>query len=386
MRVEEELFLNSPFSLLNAIILLLWVLTFVRTLLNLWLIPRLRGDAPAGGPRVSVIIPARNEAGSIARTVRAFLAQSYADLELIVVDDRSTDETATILQGIAREDSRLRVLPGTETPVGWLGKPWALHQGREIATGELLLFVDADIVYEPPAVAAAVAELQSTGAAMLTIFPCMVMQSFWERVSMPMLAMTLYAFVPTWFSNRTRFVRLGLGAGTGNLIRRSDYIAAGGHEALRQAVVDDVGMARLLRRHGRRTTVARSNDLVSVRMYANLGEIVHGFTKNVFAAFGRSYVVTVLFLVLSLVLHVMPYGVAATGDLFSITTVLLITVTRLVVFASLGYPLLYAVLAHPLMVMVWMYLATRSAWLTGVKKQLAWRGRSYDANRTRFGA
>ena len=236
--------------------------------------PRLRGGREPHGPLVSVIIPARNEAPNIERTVRALLAQTYAPLEVIVVDDRSDDATASIVEGITDGDGRLQLLRGADAPEGWLGKPWALHQGSGMARGEILLFVDADIHYEPEAVAAAVAHLQESGAAMVTLAPHLVMETVAERIAMPMLALALFSFIPTWFSNRTTIARLGVGGGTGNLIRRPDYEAAGGHEALRDAVVDDVATARLLRRHGRRTVVVRAGDLVSVRMYDGARAIV----------------------------------------------------------------------------------------------------------------
>jgi chlorobactene glucosyltransferase len=374
--------IEDPLSILQFVTLVAWVTTLLRTLLNLALIPRLPDGAETRGPLVSVIIPARNEEENIERTVRAFLAQTYESLEIIVVNDRSTDATGPILQSIPG----VRLVEGVEPPQGWLGKPWALHQGEKVARGELLLFVDADIVYEPPAVAGAVAQLRAAGTSMVTLFPRLVMATFWERLAMPYLAVVAYAILPTWLSNRTRIPILGVGGGTGNLIRRDHYDAAGGHESLRAAVVDDVGMARLLRRNRYRTTVVRASAYTSVRMYEGRRAIVEGFTKNIFAVFHRSYVLTLAFAILGVVFHVVPYWWAAHGELMSIITVALITVTRLILFASLGYPLHYAVWAHPFMIVFWTWLSLRSMWITGVRKQLSWRGRTYDADRTRFGA
>lgn len=371
--------------ILNSIVLIAWIAAFFRTILNLTLIPRLRAAADSTGPLVSVIIPARNEAAAIERTVRAMLAQTYSPLEVLVVDDRSEDATGSILEAMAREDARLRVVAGSEPPAGWLGKPWALQQGSRAARGEILLFVDADILYEPPAVAAAVAHVQRSGAAMVALAPHLIMGSVAERVAMPMLAMALYVFIPTWLSNRTTFARLGIGGGTGNMIRRSDYEAAGGHETLRDAVVDDVGMARLLRRHRCRTVVVRAGELVSVRMYEGGRAIVEGFTKNSFAVFGRSYIWTLAVVALSLIFHVLPYAWAAAGEWLAVATVILITLTRALLFRSLRYPFHYALWAHPAMILMWTWIMLRSMWLTGVRRQLAWRGRSYDAAATRFG-
>src|SRR5687768_1778736 len=307
-------------------------------------------------------------------------------MEIVVVDDRSSDATASILDSIAAGDARLRVIRGAEPPEGWLGKPWALHQGQGFARGELLLFVDADIVYEPPAVAAAVRQLRESETSMVTLFPRLIMTTFWEKLAMPYLAFTAYSILPTWFANRTRIPILGVGGGTGNLVRRDHYDAVGGHASLREAVVDDVATARLLRRRGYQTTVAGASSLTSVRMYEGRREIVEGFTKNIFAVFQRSYALTLTLAVLGVIFHVLPYWWALTGELLSVLTVALITMTRLILFASLRYPLHYAVWAHPFMILFWTWLWIRSMWITGIRRRLAWRGRTYDPDRTHFGA
>lgn len=359
-----------------------------RTIVNLALVPRLRARAVPSGetPLVSVIVPARDEERAIERTVRAFLAQSWPALELIVVNDRSTDATGTILKRIASEDARLIVVDNEEPPAGWLGKPWALHQGSLRARGELLLFVDADVLYDRDAVAAAVLHLQERGVPMVSLFPRFVMRGFWEHIVMPNLAFFAFTVLPLWLSNRSRVRVLGIGAGTGNLVRRADYDAVGGHESLRDAVVDDVGLARLVRRSGRPTVCARAEDLVSVRMYEGLGEIVRGFTKNGFAVTGRSYAIVAVFLVLGFVLHLLPFGLALTGDVVSIASVIVLTLTRLILFLALRYRLDNALLGHPLMIAVWFAIMVRSTWYTGIRRQLMWRGRTYDARRTKFGA
>jgi glycosyltransferase involved in cell wall biosynthesis len=371
--------------LLTLIVLAAWVLAFFRTIVNLALIPRLRRDErPAREPLVSIIIPARDEARVIERTVRAFLAQTYPHFELIVVNDRSADATGAILRSI--EDERLVVIDGEEPSAGWLGKPWALHQGSRRAHGEILLFVDADVIYAPDALRAAVATFEQRRPALLTLLPFFELHGFGENASMPMLALTCFTFLPTWLSNRTRGVALAIGGGTGNLVLRDAYEAAGGHEALKDSVVDDVGLARLIRRSGGLTIVVRGDDLIALRMYHGLREVIEGFTKNSFAVAGRNYVVAFLFAAGCLVFHIVPYMLALTGDRISIATVVVITATRLILFRSLRYRLDNALLLHPIMAAIWLWIFVRSTWLTGVRRKLLWRGRTYDARQTRFGA
>jgi len=155
---------------------------------------------------------------------------------------------------------------------------------------------------------------------------------------------------------------------------------------LKNSVIDDVGLARLVRRSGRRTFVYRGDDVLSVRMYHGGREIVEGFTKNMFVVSGRSYLTTLISFLLGGVFHIFPYVLAATGNIRGIITVGVITVTRVILFRSLRYPLLYAVFAHPLMVAFWGWISLRSAWIVGVRRKLTWRGRSYDPSQTRFGA
>jgi chlorobactene glucosyltransferase len=365
-------------------VLAFWLLTLGRTVLNLLLVPRLRSRMPRETPRVSVIVPARDEERTIERTVRALLGQTYPALELVVVNDRSTDATGAILNAI--DDPRLIVVDGIEPPPGWLGKPHALHLGAQRATGELLLFIDADIIYAPDAVAAAVARLEESGASMLSLLPHFELHGFWEHVAVPNLLVVAFTMLPLWITNKTRIPLFAVGGGPGNLIRRADYDAIGGHESLKDAVVDDVALARRVRRSGRRSEVALANDLISLRMYHGLREIVDGFTKNTFAVFNRSYTSVAVILILTLVGHALPYALAVTGDVFGIITVALIALTRVVLYGALGYRFDNALLGHVPMMLIWSWILLRSVWLTGVKRQLTWRGRTYDAKKTRFGA
>ena len=371
--------------ILAAIVLFIWILMFIQTIANLRAVPHLRADqSPNDGPLVSIVIPARNEARIIERSVRAFLAQDYENFEVIVVNDRSTDATGEILR--AFNDPRLTVIDGSDTPAGWLGKPWALEQATARAQGELLLIVDADLIYAPEALRAAVAELERSGAAMLTLFPNIEMKTFAEQVAMPMMAFFAYCGLPLWSAHRTKSARVAMGGGSGNLIRRSVLQSIGGFAALKNAVVDDIALARLARHHGEITRIARADDLVTVRMYHGGREVLEGFTKNTFTTLNRNYVVAAVLMALSFVLHLFPYVFAFTGDSFAIATVILISATRVILFRSLGYRLDNAIFLHPLMVGFWAYIFLRSMWITGVRNELRWRGRVYDAAATRFGA
>jgi glycosyltransferase involved in cell wall biosynthesis len=354
---------------------------------------------PEREPLVSIIIPARNEAQAIGRTVRGLLAQTYRNLEVIVVDDQSSDRTPAIVAEVAASDPRLTLVRGEAPPRGWLGKPWALHQGSQRARGELFFFIDADVVYSPPALAAAVTHLQRSGATLLTLFPNFEMEGFWENVAMPQFAFVGFALLPAWLSNRTTHPSLGIGGGVGNLVMRDAYVEADGHAALHQAVIDDVALSRLVRAAGKRTEVVRAEDLVSIRMYRGARSIVEGLTKNMFTAFGRRLWIVPPVVGLVLAVNLIPYalliaaivhamrGVPLTiAEWLGCAAVVFLTLTRVVLFAALRYRLDNALFLHPLMILFSLYIYVRSAWRTGVRGRVEWRGRTYDAADTRFGA
>ena len=389
-------------TVLVAAVFVLWAISFANAVLSLLLVPRLGerlsepqspGVSPgdlatgpearslrAGGPlSVSLIVPARNEARIIEQSVRSFLAQDYPALEVIVVNDRSTDATGDILRRI--DDPRLVVIDGDEPPPGWLGKPWALAEGSRAARGDLLLFVDADVIYAPGTVSAAVDHFERSDAGMLTLFPHFELRTFWEKIALPQLLVVAFAILPAWLSNRTRSRYLALGGGPGNLIRREVYDAVGGHDALKGEVVDDIGLARLVRMAGHRTEGVRAGEFVSLRMYHGAREIFDGFTKNLFPALGKRYVLASVIFLFGFVVNVLPYVLPFTTAGFvqsvSIGIVVLISLTRLVLFVSFGYGVLNALLGHPLMYAFWTAIYIRSVWQTGIRNEVQWRGRRY---------
>ncbi|MGH9457656.1 MAG: glycosyltransferase, partial [Thermoanaerobaculia bacterium] len=380
-----------------AAILALWVASAVLAASNLAFLPRLRRARPPAAPRVSMIVPARNEERALEAPLCALLAQDYPDFEVVLVNDQSTDRTGEIARAVASTDVRLRVIDGEPPPPGWLGKPWAHHQGAQAATGELLLFVDADVHYETSALAAAVAEIERSGAGLLSVLPRVEMRGFWEHVLMPQLALAAFAFLPTALVNHVRAARLAIGGGTGILIRRAVYDAAGGHVALRDAVIDDISLARIGARIAPLRLVVAS-DLVGVRMYHGLREIVAGFTKNFYFVIGARLPVAAAIIAVSVVIHVAPWvwGVALLADLqrgaslsaasiLGAAALVWIHLTRLLVYVPLRYGVANALFAHLPMVAVWTWIAIRSTWEVGVRRRVGWRGRTYDARIKRFG-
>lgn len=378
-------------TVVAAAILALWGLAAITAVVNLALLPRLRRARPRENPRVSIIVPARNEERAIEASLRAHLAQDYPDFELVLVDDQSSDRTGEIARAIA--DPRLRVIAGEAPPPGWLGKPWAHHQGSLAASGALLLFVDADVIYAPAALSSAVAELRRSDAGLLSLMPRVEMRGFWEHILMPNIALAAFAFLPTAVVNHVRAPKLAIGGGTGILIRRDVYDAAGGHATIRNAVIDDISLARIGARHGRIRVVV-AGDFVAVRMYHGLREIVEGFTKNFYFVIGANPLIAAAVIVVSTVVHLGPWlwaGAFALGHrdpatILGAAAFVWIHLTRLLVYVPLRYGIANALLGHLPMVAGWVWIAIRSTWRVGIRRRLGWRGRTYDARIKRFGA
>jgi chlorobactene glucosyltransferase len=249
-----------------------------------WLDVSLLERDPGGLPSLSIVVPARDEERSIERCVRSLLAQRWLDLEVIVVDDRSSDATPRILERLAREDPRLRVTAGEELPPGWIGKPWALEQGTRLARGEWLLFTDADSFHDPSGAASALWFATMAGADALSIATRQELDTFWERATLPsILGMILFVSGPLGAVNDPAKPKKAIANGQYILVSRRAYDALGGHAALRGEIVEDVAFARRLKADGRfRFVLAGGERLASVRMYHSLGEIWAGFTKNVY--------------------------------------------------------------------------------------------------------
>lgn len=235
-------------------------------------------------PRVSVLVPARNEERNIARCVRSLLAQDYADFEVIVLDD-SEDRTPDILRSLAG-DERLRVMAGKPLPSGWMGKNWACHQLAQAATGEILLFTDADTRHHPSMLRDAVTALLVERFDFLSAIPRQELHTWAERLVIPILPWSLHTFFPIGLARRLRLRALATAAGQLMLFRKEAYAAIGGHRSVRGSVLDDVSLAQRVVKAGLLWSLLDGKARISVRMYRSSKEVWDGLSKNLFAVFG----------------------------------------------------------------------------------------------------
>jgi chlorobactene glucosyltransferase len=350
--------------------------------------PSLENVAPVTGGPVSVIVPARNEAATISTVIRSILRSTYPDLEVLVVDDRSTDETATLVQALAAEDARLRLVPGTELPEEWYGKPWACYQGYRSARFDILLFTDADTRHAPELLARAVGALVARARDLVTVAPHQRCESFWERLVMPQIWLLLGLRYHPDRVNRARRERDVIANGQFILVTREAYEAVGTHAVVRHEVAEDLALAQAFFRSGRRVFFAFAHSLMETRMYSSLAQIIEGWSKNVYLGGRRSFpnepllqflvpvmlAIAFLFWLLPPVMLVVAWSAGGTGQA-ALAATGLSALFWMLISHGMRIPILYG-LGYPLGALVALYIAARSTWRGS--RLVEWRGRTYQ--------
>jgi glycosyltransferase involved in cell wall biosynthesis len=344
-------------------------------------------DIVSGPPAVSVIIPARNEEVSLASCLESLVAQVGVAFEIIVVDDHSTDRTRAIADSFSNSQMQfpLRVIEAGTLPAGWTGKNNAVVAGARAARGEWLLFTDADTIHLPGSLARSLAEAKRRGAALLSYSPEQIVDSFWERAVMPVIFAELASsFRPSEVSNPKSPAAVATGQYI--LIAREAYEAVGGHTAIATSLLEDVALARAVKRSGRKIFFRYGADAVRTRMYRTFAQLREGWTKNLALLFPSparlavlrtlEFVLIVTSFVISITssLRGYPRPAVITGILCVILYALFLTRIRRAHFfwnanilALFGLPL-------------FSYLLLRSA-RAHAKGSIPWKGRTYQDER-----
>lgn len=351
---------------------------------------------PVNPPPISICIPARNEEKNIRRCVESALGQDYPNLEVIVLDDRSTDATPTLLQDIASRDSRLLPITGSDLPDGWAGKPHALYQAAAAARGEWLCFVDADTFLAPSAISSCYVKAVETRADLFTTLHHQIIETFWEKTIMPIVMTALsVGFPPRKVNDPKR--RDAIANGQFILVKRAVYDAIGGHEKVRDQIVEDKALSEQVKWNGYRLIVADGSQVIGTRMYTSLAAMWEGWTKNIYlglrdhpsllllGAFGATLaLLAALFLPIWPLLGLMWYFKSGGWMAFAVILKSLIVwgallYARVGVARGMGIPLWYA-WTTPLGAGIFAAMMLASAWKVVSGKGVTWRGRKYYQN------
>lgn len=340
-------------------------------------------SADLSDSRVSVLIPARNEERNIEATLEAVLANRGA-FEVIVLDDHSSDRTAGLVRRIADRDRRVRLESARPLPRGWCGKQFACHQLAELATHEILVFLDADVRLAGDALGRMVEFMRRRNVALASGVPCQEVGSFSEKLLLPLIHFVLLSYLPLHIMRRTLWPAMSGGCGQLFIASKDAYKACGGHAELRESMHDGIKLPRIFRRAGFRTDLFDATDVASCRMYRSNAETWHGLGKNAAEGLGapRTIIPVTCILVGG---NVLPFILLAGARELSpfevgwaVAATVLALLPRLIAVRRFRQPVV-STLLHPAGVLCLLFIQWRSFLGRLVGKPAEWKGRVYGS-------
>jgi Glycosyl transferase family 2 len=363
-------------AVLGFVVLALAALPAATAAINLRVLMATPRLTPRADSLVSILIPARNEEGRIGDAIAAALASRGVPIEILVMDDASTDRTAEIVERWVRTDSRVRLLTAPSLEPGWTGKIHACHHLAQAAGGDYLLFVDADVRLGPDGAAVLAAHADATGAALVSAVPRQITRSLGELLTVPSINLMLLGYLPMGIMRRSDDPGFGAACGQMLLAERRAYRASGGHAAIRHLLHDGIQLARLFRRNGFATDLVLGNDLASCRMYRGFLDAWAGFSKNAHEGIATAKVLPI-WSVLLIGGHVVPFAVLPFWPAFPIVAAagLSLAARAVITIATKEHPL--AILLHPFTILVGIAIQWSSLLRFRAGRQAGWKGRLY---------
>jgi len=354
-----------------AILLLPSIIALI-SIANQFSLIRLKNSEEISPLTLTVLVPLRNEEKNIEPLIASLKKQrGLFNFKIVLIDDNSTDRTRRLCSEAISNDSRFSLLVGRELPKGWLGKPFALKQGLELCDSELIILIDADVRLKENAISEAATLFTAKDLAFISVYPKEIALTWSERLIQPLLQWSWLVSVPLKIAERSSRQSLAIANGQFFLLRKSSLMAVGGFDSIRDKVIDDIALARVLLKNGFHGTVIDGSRVAECRMYQSWEELRNGYSKSLPVAFGgwfgSSLVVMLLFLT-----GVLPLAFALTGSTVGITSLTLIYLSRLLSARVTGGRWIDAI-AHPLSSVLLIYMIVRS-WRT--RGKILWKGRA----------
>ena len=373
-----EVFLFS----LSLVILFFWASFGIELFRGNRSITFLRDVSPFGElpiPRVSIVIPARDEERKIGNALQSILAQDYQDLEIIVINDRSTDRTGAFVVQTVQGDPRVTVLQIEELPRGWLGKNYALYRGTQRASGEFLLFTDADVVMEPSTVSRAVRYMVERQLDHIALVPEIRMPGIFLEMFAGAFAIFLALYCKPWNARKPKS-RNSVGIGAFNLVRGAVYRAVGTHQAIAMRPDDDLKLGKLIKSRGYAQELLFGKEMVHVEWYSSVRELIDGLMKNAFAGADYSIAIVVAGSVAQLTLTAWPLvGVFLTHGLTQIINTIIVAGIPLLLWDTSRFHGFrrWSGIGFPLATVLFIYIMWRAMLTTLWNQGIRWRGTHY---------
>ncbi|MDP1711907.1 MAG: glycosyltransferase family 2 protein [Candidatus Nanopelagicaceae bacterium] len=321
---------------------------------------------------ITVLVPLRNEEKNVEAVIASLKKQrGLPHFSIVLIDDNSTDQTRRLCSEAISDDSRFSLLVGSELPIGWLGKPFALKQGLELCDSELIILIDADVRLKENALSEAATIFAAKGLDFISVHPKEIALTWSERLIQPLLQWSWIASVPLKIAERSSRPSLAIANGQFFLLRKASLVSVGGFDSIRNEVIDDIALARVFLKSGFHGTVVDGSRVAECRMYQSWEELRNGYSKSLPVAFGGPFgsclVVILLFLT-----GVLPLGLTLTGSTVGLIALALIYVSRLLSARVTGGRRIDAI-AHPLSSLLLIYLIVYS-WRT--RGKVLWKGRT----------
>jgi chlorobactene glucosyltransferase len=342
-----------------------------------------KGPTPVLFPTVSVLIPARNEAIHINDCLASLSRQDYPDFTVTVLDDGSEDGTADLVTVWTGKDSRFRLIKGRPLPSDWSGKNWACHQLSQQANGKILIFTDADNTFAPDAITKTVGWMLNLNLALFSAFPQQYTKSLAEKLIVPIFDNFVYSLLPMWLSYYAPYTSLSAANGQWMGLTRKAYDQIGGHQAVQKDLVEDVALARLVKRNQLKILTATGKGTVFGHMYHNWTEVINGFSKNAFGLTDFNAFLFFFLLILMFGAHVLPYLLWITHmKYWALSMIILNSSIRGILAVKYSQPFWISILLNPVGILCMIRIAIRS-YICYLRGHVIWKGRKIRFNKNK---
>ncbi|WP_162879225.1 glycosyltransferase [Paraliobacillus quinghaiensis] len=335
-------------------------------------------DETAVQPRISVLIPARNEEKNIKACLDSVIKQTFAPYEIVVLNDHSTDQTASFVESFNTSEPPVRLVEGEDLPDGWVGKSFACQQLADHAQGDWFVFLDADARLENDALEKLIPLLHEQKSGIVSGFPRQIVRSWMEKLVVTMMQFVIICHLPIRYVQKAKSPKFAAAHGAFIVVERSSYLKVGGHAAIRTSLLDDMQLMKQFKSFGYPATLAKIDSIVYMRMYANARQVWLGYQKNLFAGINRSgFLFSSIFYYYSF-LYLLPWFILLFGGnmFYVISAYGLGALTKIIIDLSNRVFTLASFLL-PISVVLMLSIATDSLLRSYQKRGYEWKGRRY---------
>jgi chlorobactene glucosyltransferase len=347
----------------------------------------LPGHIVKNPPLVSILVPARNEEKNIRRCINSLTKQDYKNIEILILDDNSTDGTSGIVKNIIQRDPRVKLFSGKPLKKGWLGKSWACHQLSRLAQGSFLIFTDADTLHYRDSISKNLAAMTANNLDGISVYPRQITVTFHERMTVPFIIFAILTFMPLVLIKYTKGPFFSTGIGQFFMFKKDAYEKMGGHEAVKSEILEDIHLSKQIKKAGFKYMVFDGNGSIYCRMYGNFSEVINGFTKFVCSAFNYNGFMEFTALSAFSIFFLFPFVLLPIGYLFLDWSGTLFILGFIQVFLILAIKVVLAIrfkgrvidsVFMPVSVLYMLFIAVNSYRKSKSGKGLYWKGRTYN--------